>query len=58
MGLVHFGQRRSLAMVGVAAVVGILMLIVESYFVFGFKDVLDLLQKRFKGRATRLSAGC
>jgi hypothetical protein len=45
-------------MVGVAAVVGILMLIVESYFVFGFKDVLDLLQKRFKGRATRLSAGC
>jgi len=48
MGLVHFGQRRSLAMVGVAAVVGILMLIVESYFVFGLKDVWTLLQSKLQ----------
>jgi hypothetical protein len=35
-------------MVGVAAVVGILMLIVESYFVFGLKDVWTLLQSKLQ----------
>jgi O-antigen/teichoic acid export membrane protein len=48
MGLVHFGQRRSLTMVGAAAVVGLLLLIVESYFVFGLKDVWTLLQNKLR----------
>jgi O-antigen/teichoic acid export membrane protein len=46
MGLVHFAQRISLTMVGAAAVVGILLLIVESYFVFGLKDVWTLFLNR------------
>jgi O-antigen/teichoic acid export membrane protein len=48
MGLVHFGQRISLTMVGAAAVVGLLLLIVESYFVFGLKDVWTLLQNKLR----------
>jgi O-antigen/teichoic acid export membrane protein len=48
VGLVHFGQQRSLGMVGAAAVAGMMMLIAESYFVFGFKDVVDLIQNRMQ----------
>jgi len=48
MGLVHFGQRISLTMVGVAAVVGILLLVLESYFVFGLQDVWTLFRSRLR----------
>jgi O-antigen/teichoic acid export membrane protein len=48
MGMVHFAQRISLTMVGVAAVLGILILVAESYFVFGFKDVWTLLLNRLR----------
>jgi O-antigen/teichoic acid export membrane protein len=46
--LVRFERRRSLGVVGLVAVAGMLMLIAESYFVFGLKDVLDLFRKRFQ----------
>jgi O-antigen/teichoic acid export membrane protein len=48
MGLVHFGQQISLTMVGVAAMVGMLILTLESYFVFGLKDVWVLLLSRLR----------
>jgi O-antigen/teichoic acid export membrane protein len=44
--LVNYARERSLAMVGMMAFIGMLILVVESYFVFGFKDVLDLFQRR------------
>ena len=51
VGLVHYVQQRSLVMVGAAAACGVVMLTVESYFVFGLKDVWDEFQRRRPGRA-------
>ena len=39
MGLLHYAMQRSLGMVGAVAVIGIAMVIVECYFVFGLRDV-------------------
>jgi O-antigen/teichoic acid export membrane protein len=46
--LVRFGQQRSLGMVGAAAVVGMLILVAESYFAFGLKDVWILFMRRMR----------
>jgi len=46
LGLVHFAQQRSLIVVGAVAVAGIAILCVESYFVFGLKDVWDEFQQK------------
>jgi O-antigen/teichoic acid export membrane protein len=51
LGLVHFAQQRSLFVVGAVAVAGIAMLCVESYFVFGLKDVWDEFQQRRQTKA-------
>jgi O-antigen/teichoic acid export membrane protein len=51
MILVHFAQQRSLGMVGVAAVAGELILIAESYFVFGLKDVWIEFEQKMRLRA-------
>jgi hypothetical protein len=50
-GLVHFAQQRSLTMVGAVAACGLAMLTVQSYFVFGLKDVWDEFQRRRSGKA-------
>jgi hypothetical protein len=39
MALLKFVSPLSIAIMGVVAVVGVLLLMVESYFVFGLKDV-------------------
>jgi O-antigen/teichoic acid export membrane protein len=49
--LVRFAEPRSLAMLGMVCVMGILMLIVESYFVFGLKDVLGEFRRRMRSAA-------
>jgi O-antigen/teichoic acid export membrane protein len=51
MGLVHFAQQRSLGVVGAAAVAGLLMLTVESYFVFGLRDVWVEFEEKMRLRA-------
>jgi O-antigen/teichoic acid export membrane protein len=45
--LVYYVQQRSLVLVGIAALTGILLLIAESYYVFGLKNVKVLLRQRF-----------
>jgi hypothetical protein len=50
-GLVHYSQQRSLVMVGAAAAFGLAVLTVESYFVFGLRDVWDEFQRRRTGTA-------
>jgi O-antigen/teichoic acid export membrane protein len=60
MGLVYFAQMRSLWMVGAAAAAGEVVLILESYFVFGLKDVwLELEQtiRRSRGLLEAPPAG-
>jgi O-antigen/teichoic acid export membrane protein len=51
MGLVHVARQRSLGLVGAVAVAGELMLIVESYFVFGLKDVWIEFEQKMRLRA-------
>jgi O-antigen/teichoic acid export membrane protein len=48
--LIHYALQRSLAMVGAAAVCGLAMLTVESYFVFGLKGVWNEFQRRRLGK--------
>ncbi len=50
-GLLHLTAHRSLLWMGAAATAGTLLLIVESYFVFGIKDVWDLLRRKLKADA-------
>jgi O-antigen/teichoic acid export membrane protein len=53
--MLSFALQRSLAFVAAVAVVGILGLTVESYFVFGLKDVWDQLRMRISDRAVEIT---
>jgi peptidoglycan biosynthesis protein MviN/MurJ (putative lipid II flippase) len=48
IGLVHYAQQRSMAMVGGAAVIGIIIIATEDYFVFGLKDVWSEYRRRMR----------
>jgi hypothetical protein len=53
MVLLHYSMQRSLAMVGAAAAVGIAMLMVESYFVFGLRGVwTEFVRQMRRGAST------
>ena len=47
-GMLHYAQQRSMTMVGGVAVIGIMMVAVEVYFVFGLRDVWNEFQLRMK----------
>jgi hypothetical protein len=49
--LVHFAMQRSMGMVAAAAVAGLVLLIAESYFVFGLKDVWTEFEKKWRESA-------
>ena len=51
MGMVHVARQHSLGMVAAVAVAGMLMLTVESYFVFGMRDVWVEFEQRMRLRA-------
>jgi hypothetical protein len=51
MGMVHVARQHSLGMVAAVAVAGMLMLTVESYFVFGLRDVWVEFEQRMRLRA-------
>jgi len=53
--MLSFARQRSLGTVAVVAVVGIIGLTIESYLVFGLKDVWDQLVERFRGRAVEIT---
>ena len=53
--MLSFARQRSLGTVAVVAVVGIIGVTIESYFVFGLKDVWDQLIERFRGRAVEIT---
>jgi hypothetical protein len=46
--LIKIARQRSLTMLGVVAVVGLVFLCVECYFVFGLRDVIGELVKRVR----------
>lgn len=46
LALIHFAQGRSLETLSLIGIAGIALLTVQSYYVFGVKDVYALLQKR------------
>jgi len=48
VGLVLFAQQRSMAMVGGVAVIGVMLVAAESYFVFGLKEVWNEFQRRMQ----------
>jgi O-antigen/teichoic acid export membrane protein len=48
IGLLHYAQQRSMTVVGVAAVIGVMMVATEDYFVFGLKDVWNEFQRRMQ----------
>ena len=48
IGLVHYALQRSMAMVGGAAVIGIMIIATEDYFVFGLKDVWSEYRRRMR----------
>jgi hypothetical protein len=53
MVLLHYAMQISLAMVGAAAAVGMAMLMVESYFVFGLRGVwTEFVRQVRRGAAT------
>jgi O-antigen/teichoic acid export membrane protein len=51
-GMLHYAQQRSLTMVGGVAVMGVMMVSAESYFVFGLKDVWKEFQRRMQLRTS------
>jgi hypothetical protein len=53
--MLTFARNRSLVTVAAVAVVGILGLTIESYLVFGLKDVLDQLRIRVRDRAVEIT---
>jgi O-antigen/teichoic acid export membrane protein len=53
--MINFALRRSLVTVALVAIVGILGLTLESYLVFGLKDVWDQVRERMRGRAIELT---
>jgi hypothetical protein len=50
MGLVYLAQERSLVTTGMVAVAGMILLTVESYFVFGLKDTWSEFRHRMRAR--------
>jgi O-antigen/teichoic acid export membrane protein len=56
-GMLHFARQRSIAMMGAVAAAGMMMVMAESYFVFGLKEVWDLLQRRLRGGAVGAAEG-
>jgi len=53
--MLAFARQRSLVVVAIVAVAGILGLMTESYLVFGLKDVWDELRARMRGRAIEIT---
>jgi hypothetical protein len=53
--MLHFARQRSLAVVSIVAVAGILGLMIESYFVFGLKEVWEELRHRMQSRAIEIT---
>jgi O-antigen/teichoic acid export membrane protein len=53
--MLTFARHRSLVIVASVAIVGILGLMLESYLVFGLKDVWDQLRERMQGRAIEIT---
>jgi O-antigen/teichoic acid export membrane protein len=51
MGLVHIARQHSLGMVAAVAIAGVLGLAVESYFVFGLRDVWVEFEQKMRLRA-------
>jgi hypothetical protein len=51
MGLVHFAAQRSMGLKAAVAVAGGILLIAESYFVFGLKDLWIELEKKMRQSA-------
>jgi O-antigen/teichoic acid export membrane protein len=52
--LLTFARQRSLGVVAVVAVVGMIGLTAESYLVFGLKDVWDQIRERMRGRNVQI----
>ena len=52
--MLTFARHRSLTVVAVVAVAGIVGLTIESYFVFGLKDVMAQLRMRVRDRAIEI----
>lgn len=50
MGLLHFAMQRSMRVTGMVATAGLALLIAESFFVFGLKDILSELEQKFRQR--------
>jgi O-antigen/teichoic acid export membrane protein len=50
-GILHFTAPLSLWVVSAAAAAGSLLLVLESYFVFGVREVYDLLRRKMKSAA-------
>ena len=46
--LLNYAQQRSMTIVGGAAVIGVMLVAAESYFVFGLKDVWKEFQRRMQ----------
>jgi O-antigen/teichoic acid export membrane protein len=53
--MLTFARQRSLTMVAMVATLGLLLVIVECYFVFGLKDVMDELRVRVRDRAIEIT---
>lgn len=47
-GLLHYARQRSITVVGGVAAVGVMMVAVEDYFVFGIKDVWNEFRRRMQ----------
>ena len=54
VGLLRYTVQWPLIPAGAAGMAGILMLFVECYFVFGLKDVWDMVRRRMRGGALNL----
>jgi peptidoglycan biosynthesis protein MviN/MurJ (putative lipid II flippase) len=53
--MLAFARQRSLTMVAIVATVGLMLVIVVCYFVFGLKDVVDQLRVRVRDRAIEIT---
>jgi len=53
--MLAFARQRSLTMVAIVATTGLILLIVECYFVFGLKDVMNELRVRVRDRAIEIT---
>jgi O-antigen/teichoic acid export membrane protein len=51
IGLLHYARQRSMTVVGGVAAVGVLMVAVEAYYVFGLKDVWNEFRRRMQSSA-------